>query len=708
MKEILCIVIAIFLMQPIPAQDIYTAVSEGNLAEVAEMIKKNPDLLNKQNPPGQTPLWKAAETGQLEITRFLLKMGADPEIGDNENTLPFHIAAKNGNIELFDLLHSHGFDINVRDDGGVTPLFYAVEGRNPEMVKHVISKGGDVKIKTNRDWPIMLYGAIFGPVETVQILLDNKADANAKNENGFAPIHSASSFGRTEIVKLLVEKGADVNVTTNDGVTPIMLSRNPNCYDVVEYLITKGADVNHTGDQGQTALLMVAARGTISLAELLLENGADINHANEFGQTALTSCAWSRNPDGMSKFLIMHGAEVNPEGSTTTTPLHRAARHSELPMVENLVNNGAQVNRIDEDGFTPLHYAITSRNDETAKYLVENGAFLNVGDKMLGDTELHMAAMMGSPDLVEFLVAQGSDITLKNKEGKTAFDLAWYYGHKDIAYFLLAEGTDDNNLAEYVTEPNPLTQSHQRGEAEVWFLGHSGWAIKTQNNLLIFDYFINPRMEAPLDSCLASGYIKPEELKDMHVTVFCSHSHGDHYSKDIFSWKETIPDIEYVMCFRPVDTEEEYTYIPIHEERTVNEMTISTIQSTDLDGAFLVEVDGLVIFHAGDHANGEDDLMKTFTDEVDIIAENNIPVDIMFAPIRGCGLGLPAQVEKGIEYMIGKIQPKLFVPMHAGEYTVAYKKFADDIASKTYPTKTKWVVAKGDHFTYENRDIASK
>ena len=102
----------------------------------------------------------------------------------------------------------------------------------------------------------------------------------------------------------------------------------------------------------------------------------------------------------------------------------------------------------------------------------------------------------------------------------------------------------------------------------------------------------------------------------------------------------------------------------------------------------------------------EDDLMKKFTDEVDIIADKGLPVDIMFAGIRGCSLGAPEQVKKGVEYMVEKIQPKIFVPMHAGEFSVEYKKFADEIAKKNYDTKTKYVVAKGDRFSYQNNTLA--
>jgi len=68
---------------------------------------------------------------------------------------------------------------------------------------------------------------------------------------------------------------------------------------------------------GNTVLMNVAASGTVSIVELLLEHGADINDENESGQTALSVCGWSRNPDDISKFLVMNGANVNPKERKT-------------------------------------------------------------------------------------------------------------------------------------------------------------------------------------------------------------------------------------------------------------------------------------------------------------------------------------------------------------------------------------------------------
>lgn len=219
---------------------------------------------------------------------------------------------------------------------------------------------------------------------------------------------------------------------------------------------------------------------------------------------------------------------------------------------------------------------------------------------------------------------------------------------------------------------------------------------------MIFDYCRDPRMAAPADSSLASGYIVPGQLKDQKVTVFASHSHQDHYSKDIFNWRESIQGINYVLCFKPPDAKGEYNFIPVHDEKTIDGIRVSTIRSTDVDGGYLVEVDGLVIFYPGDHANREDELMKTYTDEIDLVGNKDLKIDLAFAPIRGCGLGQPDQVKKGVTYLIEKLKPGLFIPMHAGSTTEAYKKFADDIVTTHPDQQVRAVVNKGDHFLYKS------
>ncbi len=712
MKRIIIAVLAFMTAFAAWSQEISRAITEGNLEKVVKILNDNPGLLDAKDIQGLTPLNKSLAEGKKEIAYELIRRGADASIGDNENTLPVHMAARLGDIDLYKTIASKGFDINVKDDNDVTPLFYSIEGKHPAMTKYLVENGADVNAVTKIKWPTLLYAAIYGPIETAQLLLDKKANVNAKSDEGFVPLHSAVSFGRTEIVKLFVEHGARVNETDNHGETPIFWALNPNTYDAAKYLIENGAKATWKGKTGRTPLMTVAGRGSVNVAELFLQHGVDINAIDSNGQTALHYAAYSRNPDGMSKFLILNGAEVNPlfckHGKVSgccsgiTTPLHSASNTGQLAMVRNLINSGAKINVLNQDGLTPLYLAVKKGNPDVVKLLVEHGAFINTAEKNLGYSELMLAVALGKKDIADYLIKNGADVNMKNKEGKSALDLAWNYGHKQIAYSLLTAGGSDASLAQNISQPDLLTKPLGEKEAAVWFLGHSGWAVKTKNHLLVFDYYITPAEAAPPDSSLACGYINLDELKNQNVTVFSSHHHGDHYNKDYFRWKQTIKNIDYVMCFNPQDATADYNFIPIHGEKQVNGMNISVVKSTDVDGGFLVEADGLVIFHPGDLANRSDKLAKEFTDEIGWIAAKGKKIDLAFAPIRGCSLGAPNQVKLGVEYMVEKLSPVMLIPMHAGTTTFELKKFTEEMSAKNYPVKLKYVVTKGDHFLYGN------
>ena len=111
----LLVVLPCIAFQQAFSQDIYTAVADGNVEMVRQFLEKDPGLLNLKNQDLLSPLNLAAERGQFEVAALLLKMGADPSIGDNENSQPIHLAAISGSIPILDLLLEKGVDIDTRD-----------------------------------------------------------------------------------------------------------------------------------------------------------------------------------------------------------------------------------------------------------------------------------------------------------------------------------------------------------------------------------------------------------------------------------------------------------------------------------------------------------------------------------------------------------------------------------------------------------------
>ena len=57
--------------------DIFETIERGDIEKVRFILDKEPELLNKRNADGMTPLNDAAYLGQTEIVRELLERNAD-------------------------------------------------------------------------------------------------------------------------------------------------------------------------------------------------------------------------------------------------------------------------------------------------------------------------------------------------------------------------------------------------------------------------------------------------------------------------------------------------------------------------------------------------------------------------------------------------------------------------------------------------------
>ncbi|MBN1212652.1 MAG: ankyrin repeat domain-containing protein [candidate division Zixibacteria bacterium] len=703
--------VAVLLLATVTmAAELDEAVRNGDVARVRALLQTEPTLLNEKNTEGLTPLNLAAFSGQVAVVEALLDIGADMNIGDNENSQPIHNAAVAGHIPVLELLLARGADIDSRDDNGMTPFLFSCSYRQLAAARFLLDKGADFRATNKNGFPALLYAVIGRNVELAQLLIDNKVDVNQKTiDQGITPLFSAASFGQDEIFRLLIDNGAKINIKNNDGETPLFWALNPFSIEEARLLIEKGADVNARSNFNQTPLHNVAGRGTVAIAQLLLDHGADINAANNNGWVPLTHACWS-GPE-MVRFLILNGAEVNPPEYKDpdsncffrpTTPLHLAARHSDLEVSKILLENGARLNVRNQEGETPLYLAASQGHTDITEYLLEKGAFVGCPENKMNRTELHNAVMNGNSAIVDMLLKKGADVSRVDVFGKTPLDYAFNAGFDKIGYKLLVAGADDAELKNLIDQPNYLARDVQQREAVIWHLGHSGWAVKTQNHLLVFDYWLNPEQPTPEQASLAGGYIVPAELRDFNVEVFVSHGHGDHYHDNIFNWRDSIPDINYILGFRPHGIEEEYTFIGPRDDRTVDDIKVHTLRSTDAGVAFLLEVDGLTIFHAGDHANGHVDLSGAYPVEIDYLAGLNKNIDIAFFGITGCSLGDPVSVKAGIFYAVDKLSPTVLLPMHGGNAFYRYKEFADEFALKNLTTQVVYPTCKGERFFFKN------
>lgn len=225
------------------------------------------------------------------------------------------------------------------------------------------------------------------------------------------------------------------------------------------------------------------------------------------------------------------------------------------------------------------------------------------------------------------------------------------------------------------------------GKAKIHYLYHDGFIIETKNNVLIFDYFNDDGEKRSLQS----GIICRETLQtEKNIFVFVSHSHSDHFNPIIFLWKEINPNIKYILS-NDIERNDEFPeaiYMSEGENVEVDGIEIKAYGSTDIGISFLVKVDGISIFHAGDlnwwHWKEDSDeensaMEKAFKKEVEKLS--NEKIDIAFFPVDN---RLEEYYYLGGEYFIAKVEPKLFIPMHFGdklEITKSFKEKIDNCSS---------------------------
>jgi L-ascorbate metabolism protein UlaG (beta-lactamase superfamily) len=174
-----------------------------------------------------------------------------------------------------------------------------------------------------------------------------------------------------------------------------------------------------------------------------------------------------------------------------------------------------------------------------------------------------------------------------------------------------------------------VAQDPAPGEAVVWYLGHCGFAVRTQRSLLIFDYQeqrdgAQPKSR-PAKLSLDNGWIDPEEIKGLAVRVFVSHSHTDHFDPVIFGWQKVVPDIAYFFGWKAAEDPSYHYLIGPRAELKSGGLEIATINSHHSgvpEVAWLVKADGLVIYHNGDCQPGDPasdhDFLKTKAGRIDL------------------------------------------------------------------------------------------
>ena len=353
---------------------------------------------------GDTLLHLAAklepEHDALEFTKFLVQAGCNPSISNSQNKTPLHVAARNGYISLIDYYLSLGTSLPP------DILFVAVTGWSSEVIRYLIEQGADASAgTTDGDTPLHLLVTKGGCVESIKILVRIGCDPRAQNLAGETPLHVAARHGSISVLKYFISQGVPL---------PHDILRT-SASSTFRFLISKGVDVRCVAANVDMQLLHRALdfrneMDCLECAKILVGAGWDPSLRNSVGQTPIHIAA-RHGHISIIQYLLSQSATLPPDTLLTAIPRNQFLDTSptgRVPLIRFLIGEGASVNAATPDGDTPLHLVLRSR-------------FILDEDREFEQMELWK--------VVEILLNCGADPSARNADGQTPFDTAEANGH---------------------------------------------------------------------------------------------------------------------------------------------------------------------------------------------------------------------------------------------------------------------------------------
>jgi|GEM_PF-2550995 len=577
-------------------------------------------------------------------------------------------AVKSGDLQTVkkQLDGNHGL-LDTLDEKGNSLLVVAIREKQVDMTCYLVAEGADVNFKNKSEYTPLHFASDRGQKEIVDLLLEKGAEVNAVNKYQITPLFNAIEKGYKDIVEILINHGADINFNSPFFGSPLHRAVYMNQPSVVKLLLEKGAAVNAKGPpRGQTPLIEAGLLGRIEEAQILVDHGAAINAADDNGLTAL-------------HYSILYG-----QG--------REGRNNSAGLAELLIGKGANVNTVSSEGEIPIFSAARQGYTRVIDLISQHGGDIMSISKNSHQSLMHVAAMKGYGDMVEYLSSKGLDKKLKDATGSTPLDYALRFGHEKIA---LSLSGDQHILRQSEAASRYLNEKTDDKSANIWYMNQRGWAIKAADHLFIFDNEEKGRI--PDEPSLANGWVSAKEIHDQPVVALYSCYHALPNTMEFIHAKED--SLEQIVYFQYKEDQwrggKNTRYLSGREIQTVDDLEIIPYETHDDYGmgslGYLVKSKSLTFFYP----NFFPENIDSFKKEIDFLSEKSTSCD--FAII---------EVSEGREngyadYLIERLKPALVIPYDRGGNAGLHKDFKVEMQKKFPGLRVEVCENPGDRIAYK-------
>lgn len=297
-------------------------------------------------------------------------------------------------------------------------IFYIIEKNDLEHLKKFLERNPDkVNSRYGKINRTPLHHAIYRGCspEIMQILIDHRADVNARDMVKSTAVMDVAINKDENYLKYLEQKGVNLEKVDFPHYTPLHLAAILDNIEAVRLLVRNGADVNIIARDGSKPLHYTSYKNS-KIMNLLISAGSSLEVRDINRKTPMDIACEHHFYPGMA-LLLRKGAELHLPGKDVEKIILNAVKRGNSGLIKAMVDRGINMNFTDKEGKTPLHWCTNRRR--AAEVLINSGVPLNAVDNS-GNTPLHYAT---NKSMAKLLLEKGADVTIKNRKGKTAFEI---------------------------------------------------------------------------------------------------------------------------------------------------------------------------------------------------------------------------------------------------------------------------------------------
>ncbi len=339
---------------PIVPSEMIAACRNGRVEKVRKHVEAGMSVNGVEQRDGHRPLTAAAAAGQLEVVRFLLDMGADPDSQNYFEKPALVLAATKGHLAVVKLLLDRGADVNLQGSTWAA-IAEAAQAGHFAVVKELMSRGAK---PGSQGWDALLCAVNRGHEDIAMFMLDH----------GWPPspeaLECALREGTLKLVKRLIAAGA----TCSHELLCLAVhwEKEPEALE----LIRAGAPIWPKSECSVWCPLHNAVKnGLARVVRAVIDTKADLSRRDDI--EFIEPLSPQARKTAKSK-----GRRRKPEEvmARQTTAMIVGVRCNRKEMIQLLLKGGADCNATDADGMTPMDWAMKLGRTDMIPLLKRAGA----------------------------------------------------------------------------------------------------------------------------------------------------------------------------------------------------------------------------------------------------------------------------------------------------------------------------------------------